>query len=185
MSNDIDFLGLNNSDIYAYNESDFKNITDDGRRELGVGGYIMLVFFSIFMFCIFTSFCIECRILEFCCNCWHQCLSCNTLRYICKNIINRIINKKNERINKIKKIEYNRMFIEKQKIKKIKPHNMNCPVCLDEIEDECVLDCKHNFCKKCILEYINFNSFDSSAYNEENGFNSKVKCPICRIKIDL
>ncbi len=44
-----------------------------------------------------------------------------------------------------------------------------CSICFDEIEDKSILNCKHEFCNHCLLEWLNTNNFN---------------CPLCRINID-
>jgi hypothetical protein len=53
---------------------------------------------------------------------------------------------------------------------------LECPICSDEISiDKYVAQCKHEFCLKCILQWINT---EKRIYKAEN------TCPLCRSVID-
>lgn len=42
--------------------------------------------------------------------------------------------------------------------------NMECPICLTEIQTTAILDCSHVFCKECLLQHLT----------------QKITCPLCR-----
>ena len=46
---------------------------------------------------------------------------------------------------------------------------MECPICLEETDDNVTLNCNHIFCKDCILKSI------KSEY---------INCPLCRMNIE-
>ena len=72
-----------------------------------------------------------------------------------------------------KKVNINH-FLKNQRKKNIEPINKECPICIDKIKNDLVLDCKHNFHKKCLKEYLKF-------YSDNN--NILCNCPLCRHNI--
>lgn len=45
---------------------------------------------------------------------------------------------------------------------------MECAICLEPYVDKCETNCKHEFCKKCLNNWVQ---------------SRKISCPICRTKI--
>lgn len=53
----------------------------------------------------------------------------------------------------------------------------NCPICYEECTDRTVVPCCHSsFCFKCLVEWFSVSG---------NGYRSDLKCPSCRMLIDL
>ena len=46
---------------------------------------------------------------------------------------------------------------------------IECPVCLNELQDPRMLSCRHNLCYKCVKDYT-----------EKNQYDKKLPCPVCR-----
>lgn len=59
--------------------------------------------------------------------------------------------------------------------KNICQNSNECPICLENIENNISTKCNHNFCLKCIIKWIQLDNQENSLF--------QAKCPICRSEI--
>lgn len=56
---------------------------------------------------------------------------------------------------------------------------LECPICMEPMDQEAVSECKHSFCKTCISELFSAPSRDVDLTDEQTSRGCR-KCPICR-----
>lgn len=54
-------------------------------------------------------------------------------------------------------------------------HSNECPICLETIEENISTKCNHNFCLKCIINWIQMDNKQNILF--------QAKCPICKSEI--
>lgn len=56
---------------------------------------------------------------------------------------------------------------------------LECPICMEPMEQEAIAECKHSFCKTCISELFDAPARDVDMSDEQTTRGCR-KCPICR-----